>query len=363
MRPLATAPRRGFTLVELLVVIAIIGTLMGLLLPAVQSAREAGRRNSCMNNVKQLAYATLQHETKAQALPGWRNPHPSGTGSVTWTVLLLPALERSDVYRRLEQSQSGGFPVETAVAINIFKCPSSPSGDPNAPLVHYAGNVGTSGCNGTQQVRGDGVFFDTLGNGASYGAARTNLDAINQADGTTNTLMFSERNSVNVTPPSWQSAPGTTSGGTGRWFLRDAITGLLPVNGTSVSDVPVFGIAGDFNTQVAKIINSALPPAGQTNPSYASHPSSNHPGGVVTAMCDGRTSFLKDSIGRHVYAQLITSDSRWTPQASPTNSAIRSIGASGPATDGAYVTNTDRVEGWLRSPGVDQPYLLKDGDL
>jgi hypothetical protein len=81
-------------------------------------------------------------------------------------------------------------------------------------------------------------------------------------------------------------------------------------------------------------------------------------------MCDGRTSFLKDSIGRHVYAQLITSDSRWTPQSTPTpNQAIRPIGASDPSSDGAYVTNTDRVEGWLRNTNIAQPYLLKDGDL
>ena len=359
MRPLATAPRRGFTLVELLVVIAIIGTLMGLLLPAVQSAREAGRRNSCMNNVKQLAYATLQHETKAQALPGWRNPHPGGAGSVTWTVPLLPALERSDVYRVLEQTTTATFPTQTAVAINIFKCPSSPSGDPNAPLVHYAGNIGTSACNGTQQVRGDGVFFDTVGNGSIYGAARTNLDAINQADGTTNTLMFSERNSVNVTPPSWQWVPSTlpSAANAGRWFIRDATTGLLPDSGTIVTDVPVFGIATNDSSTVVKVINSAVPPVATTNPSYASHPSSNHPGGVVTAMCDGRTSFLKDSIGRHVYAQLITSDSRWTP-----GSSAAPIGGAA-AGDGGYVTNTDRVEGWLRNTGISQPYLLKDGDL
>jgi len=280
-------------------------------------------------------------------------------------VLLLPALERSDIYRRLEQS--GGFPTETQVSINIFKCPSSPAGDPNAALVHYAANVGTSACNGTQQVRGDGVFYDTVGNGAIYSAARTNLDAINQADGTTNTLMYSERNSINVTPAAWiwpnatnPTLPSSNPGG--RWFIRaTTATGILPDSGTAQTDLPGFGIASNVDNSVVKVINSAVPPVATTNPSYASHPSSNHPGGVVAAMCDGRTSFVKDSIARHVYTQLMTSDSRWTVQTS--TPSVGSIGASSYPSDGAYVTNTDRVEGWLRNTGIGQPYLLKDGDL
>jgi prepilin-type N-terminal cleavage/methylation domain-containing protein len=357
MRPLATTPRRGFTLVELLVVIAIIGTLMGLLLPAVQSAREAGRRNSCLNNVKQLAYATLQHETKMQALPGWRNPMPNGTdgsNGVTWTVPLLPALERSDVYRQYESNVITG----PNISISIFKCPSSPvSGASEA--IHYAANVGTTGCNNAEQIRGDGIFYDTVGENQVYLAARTNLDAISQADGTSNTLLYSERASVNVNPPSWHVfAPNGAYAGSGIGFLIE----LANSAGNTGNRLPVFGIAIDCNGFAGtKIINSFTPPS-TNDPSYLAHPSSNHPGGVVSSMCDGRTLFLKDSIPRHVYAQIITSDSRWLSQRTP---SIRSIGAASAPPDGAYVSNSARVESWLRNlplNNVAQPYLLRDGD-
>jgi len=116
--------------------------------------------------------------------------------------------------------------------------------------------------------------------------------------------------------------------------------------------LPVFGIPSGTNANSSdcplatdKIINNSANPSA-SNYSYTAHPSSNHPGGVVVGFCDGHTAFLKDSIAPYVYAQLITSDSKWDSV-------------------NLYSTNTARAAGWLnRHPGGSAAvYILKESDF
>jgi prepilin-type N-terminal cleavage/methylation domain-containing protein len=103
---------RGFTLIELLVVIGIVGILVSLLLPSVQAAREASRRASCQNNLKQIALAAHMHHDAHNAFPGARySPAASalpgmdcGGEEATWLVRLLPYLEQSSIYDKWDLS-------------------------------------------------------------------------------------------------------------------------------------------------------------------------------------------------------------------------------------------------------------------
>ena len=336
---LVTKPRRGFTLVELLVVIAIIGTLMGLLLPAVQSAREAGRRNTCMNNVNQLGKAVLLHDSQFSFIPGWRNTHPNpainvnvpGNVAPSWPISLMPMLERRDVYSTWESAVAPGQVSAPALSpfISIFSCPTSPADNPTAPALAYAGNGGTRAVTSTaphSQIKGDGVMFDTTGIPPLYTAARTNMDVISSKDGTSSTLLFSEKCGSLAGQRSWNAVVAANA---------IAIT-QLAITPANLVDIPIFGIASDAAAIEYKVINSVSEPTTE-NPSYQIHPSSNHPGGVVAGFCDGHTKFLRDNISPVVYAHLLSSDSTWQGT--------------------GYATNSVRMRGWLKGP-----YNLSESD-
>src|SRR4029079_1612535 len=138
---------RAFTLVELLVVIAIIGTLVALLLPAVQRARESSRRSSCLSNVRQLALAATEYDTRHRRYPALfdvlsahEQASDSGERFTTWAVMLLPEMERQAIY---DEYAKGKTPMPK-MYVESYVCPSnstlSRSGDANS----YVANAGWS---------------------------------------------------------------------------------------------------------------------------------------------------------------------------------------------------------------------------
>jgi prepilin-type N-terminal cleavage/methylation domain-containing protein/prepilin-type processing-associated H-X9-DG protein len=128
--------KHGFTLVELLVVIAIIGILVALLLPAIQAAREAARRSSCLNNVAQLGLALHNYEFNFETFPpgvtdtkGPIRNEPQGL-HVSWIVQILPYMEERTLYRRFDQAAGAYSGVNAQVrstGVSILMCPSSNS--------------------------------------------------------------------------------------------------------------------------------------------------------------------------------------------------------------------------------------------
>ncbi len=345
--------RHAFTLVELLVAISIIGTLMSLLLPAVQNARESGRRISCTSNLGQLAKAFISYDGQHRVLPGWRNTHPAmrsglrtsnpafatvlDANTPSWPIPLMPFLERLDIQKAWESAtQSQPVPTE-APAMVSFVCPTSPADSKSTAQLAYVVNAGSCVVNSApptprRQFRADGIFLDAVGNPppggtgiTTYSPARTNLDAISGGDGVGNTLLVAEKSSSRITQGSWNAmVPVMSVSMTGT-----SNQSIATFNSTSNTAVPVFGLVSTVPQAAAKILNLV-----------EGAPSSNHPGGVVVAFGDGQTRFMRDTVSPHVYAQLVTSDSEWNGS--------------------TYIGNSSISQSWLRLGPT--PYTLSSSD-
>jgi prepilin-type N-terminal cleavage/methylation domain-containing protein/prepilin-type processing-associated H-X9-DG protein len=316
------AHRRAFTLVELLVVIAIIGVLMALLMPAIQAARESARRTQCTNNQYQMAMAVIRHNDSNGFIPGWRNGLV-GTGTVlypSWTVAILPFMERTDI----ATAWANGTPT-VAPYLGFFSCPSSPPDSTTVPILAYAGNCGTA----TNAAPYDGVMFDTVG-GGTFSAVKVDMADVGSGDGGPTTLLFSEKcgtpsNNAAFDQTYWNSLPSTF--------------GTFNASLTGTSAVPAMTMFGTPSS-TAKVVNSGTAAA----PGMRTQPSSNHPGGVVVAFCDGHTEFMKDTVPPYVYAQLLTRKSVWNAGSS------------------AYTGNSAVANTWLKASSAPTPYILNEKD-
>src|SRR4051794_18766421 len=230
--------RRGFTIVELLVVIAIIGTLVALLLPAVQSAREAARRSQCLNNLHQIAVATLNYESSHGKFPTGARPSVGVVptmGTNVW-VELLPNFEQENLHAKWDfvdnhNNVVGGRDATQAQIIPMLLCPSDQLPEPVWELLtatypvppwscgfygmtSYGGNAGkrsvqTGGLPDLPRLTKDGIIFVF---------SRVSLKDV--TDGSSKTLLFGERSHDDPQyelqrPVVWKDAPPMA--GWGRW--------------------------------------------------------------------------------------------------------------------------------------------------
>ena len=199
--------RRGFTLVELLVVIAIIAILIGLLLPAINAAREAGGRANCINNMKQIGLGLLNYananNSRLPPTAKWTGSTGSATG---WSFLekILPYMEYSTLYNQLPQSDDPGIPTSTAdnVALNTsikeFVCPSNPNAtfqntnvSPNTgALTNYKGMGATYIASLSSLVTGTSYDGTGIPDGSMYPGQGVTLSQM--ADGTSHTVLCVE---------------------------------------------------------------------------------------------------------------------------------------------------------------------------
>lgn len=260
----------GFTLVELLVVIAIIGILVALLLPAVQSAREAARRTSCSNNLKQIGIAMQMHHNTLKYLPPARIHNNIGTNHESALLFLLPYLEESNKFVQYNPELGTSHPDNQGVVeteIPIFLCPSmvydAPSSGPAASSY--------GACTGSIYP-----WASKLHNGAI--AARPIIVRFkNITDGLTHTFAFGEQDYF-----AGQSEDGPNWAG---GYITDSFAATW----------------GPFNPQN---------PPGPDEPGlfgrYYTAFRSDHPGGVQFVMVDGSVQFLHDGIEEETLDGLAT---------------------------------------------------------
>lgn len=316
-----TSQRHGFTLVELLVVIAIIGILVALLLPAIQAAREAARRSQCLNNLKQLSLASLNHLDVHGSLP--LSPSANNIGPQhdvknvqrrSWVISLLPQIEEQALYDRMDFNIQGNKGINLQLIKSNLPgvlCPSdsealtpmvtelstefwTQAGNQEVGLISYAANSGDH--RNATGVGHPSPAYPPWANDA-YRAnelrgviGRWNYSASFReiTDGTSHTLLFGE------IIPSWCRWHA--------WGLQSWSTTAHPLNAWNDEVRMSDGLLADHCITFRSM----------------------HPGGAHFAQCDGSADFVSDDIS---HCLLRNNSSRAGDEVPGTCTEYKSIGS------------------------------------
>ncbi len=295
----------GFTLVELLVVIAIIGILVALLLPAVQAAREAARRSSCSNNMKQLGLATLNYESTFKRLPPGNLGHRDSKPKTPHLVNLLPFLEEGNKFALYNRDVDWNLQPLTVLealrsALPTYQCPS----DEGQVMLEVDGTAATNSAafndhKGNYGVNwGQFAYLDQFDQGVV--GENTNINSANDhrrapygmswgarlgqiTDGTSNTFNMlemlqapSEAGQVDRRARIWNHMPGCYQISTTNLPNADQGDATSPCVDRPDLDLPCRTVGTENNMYITS--------------------RSRHSGGVQAGMCDGSVRFVTEDV-------------------------------------------------------------------